>query len=127
LPQATIRGLAEDASGELWISTQAGVWRYDRERAAAIPLPASLGAIAGGDNGPLFRGRDGSLWVGSGRGVELLDPAGPRGGPPGAPPPPPLALPGRGSRACSRTTRPMSPACRIRRRPRWARIPAAGS
>jgi signal transduction histidine kinase/ligand-binding sensor domain-containing protein/DNA-binding response OmpR family regulator len=78
LPQATIRGLAEDASGELWISTQEGVWRYDRERAAAIPLPASLGAIAGGNNGPLFRGRDGSLWVGSGRGVELLDPAGPR-------------------------------------------------
>ena len=76
LPQATIRGLAEDASGELWISTQEGVLRYDRERAAAVPLPSSLGGIATGDNGPLFRGRDGSLWVGSGRGVELLDPAG---------------------------------------------------
>jgi len=64
LPSNTVLALAFDASGSLWIGTDAGLARFDGNRIELVPLP--------GTQSPLIYSltrEDSGLWIGSANGV----------------------------------------------------------
>ena len=70
LPGGSVRGMAQDGDGALWLATGAGLSRYDGDRfhtyTAADGLPVD--AV-----NALLVGRDGSLWLGTGGGLTRFD------------------------------------------------------
>lgn len=71
----SLRSIAEDPEGWLWISTDNGMYRYDRNDAVipygftdGIPSPIFI-------NCQSFREQDGTLWFGNSKGLLVLDTA----------------------------------------------------
>jgi signal transduction histidine kinase/ligand-binding sensor domain-containing protein len=62
LPNSSVTGVAQDASGYLWVSTHSGLARFDGERFTPWPLP-----IDSEQSNPLVRamwpGRNNTLWL----------------------------------------------------------------
>jgi len=72
LPSDAVRGIAEDVSGFLWISTSRGLARMDPVTGAFRPFPQT----GAGDFNPgaAERGREGNIFVGSSAGMLVLSP-----------------------------------------------------
>ncbi len=74
LPEATVSALAQTADGAIWAATeQAGVLRQLPASSAWVPVPG----LPAKHVFKLLRGRDGSLWAGTARGVARWQPTGP--------------------------------------------------
>jgi diguanylate cyclase (GGDEF)-like protein/PAS domain S-box-containing protein len=75
LPDSFVTALAEDAQGRLWVGTNGGAvaW-FDASAGRFVSAP-----VGGGPRGAvssLLGPPDGTLWIGSSRGIERADPAG---------------------------------------------------
>lgn len=61
LPSKAILSLFEDASGNIWMGTQAGMLRFSRTNVSLIPLPEASDS----DFGTISQDSDGTLWLAS--------------------------------------------------------------
>jgi ligand-binding sensor domain-containing protein/signal transduction histidine kinase len=68
-----VHSVLEEESGFVWIGTSGGLLRFDGYRFEPFPLGGD--PIEQGDIRSLVRGHDGRLWVGSSRGIGVIDPA----------------------------------------------------
>ncbi len=64
-----VLGIADGDAGELWVSSNRGLFRVDtvQRRATRLPITATDGTTASGDTylRSMLRARDGSLWIGT--------------------------------------------------------------
>lgn len=72
---ATVYGIVEDHSGDLWISTSRGLSRFDREAGTFFYFGVEDG-LASKElaQNSLFRARDGMIWAGGMNGLTRFDP-----------------------------------------------------
>jgi signal transduction histidine kinase/DNA-binding response OmpR family regulator/ligand-binding sensor domain-containing protein len=75
LSQSSVRAMAQDAKGYLWIGTQAGLDRYDGYSIRSWKSrPGDPHSLSPGFVNALLVGSDDTLWVGTGSGLDRLDP-----------------------------------------------------
>jgi signal transduction histidine kinase/ligand-binding sensor domain-containing protein/CheY-like chemotaxis protein len=67
LPEQSVQALAQTPDGYLWLGTQEGLARFDGVRFTVYDSK-NTPAFPENDITKLYVGRDGSLWIGSGRG-----------------------------------------------------------
>src|SRR5829696_6922881 len=67
LPSDQVRAVAQDAEGQMWFGTDAGLARYDGRRVQSVTSEGLAGprvrALAVGAGGPLWVGADGGAFV----------------------------------------------------------------
>ena len=77
LPGAAAHHLAEDLEGRLWVATSHGLTRLDTDRRTAShyhPDPEDPQSLADEWVGDVLVDADGTLWVGTGQGVDRWEP-----------------------------------------------------
>src|SRR5882724_411796 len=74
----TIRHISEDSQGALWLSTSRGLYRFNRDTGSAVRFhhdPNDPLSLSSDDVKWSGAGRDGTLWVANGAGLDAYDPA----------------------------------------------------
>jgi ligand-binding sensor domain-containing protein/signal transduction histidine kinase len=74
----TIRHISEDSQGALWLSTSRGLYRFNRDTGSAARFhhdPNDPLSLSSDDVKWSGAGRDGTLWVANGAGLDAYDPA----------------------------------------------------
>ncbi len=66
-PASRVSAMAQTSDGKVWISDEAGLYQFGRERRQLRQLP-----LVGGYSRRLQAGRDGDLWIGTADGLYLL-------------------------------------------------------
>lgn len=77
LPSNNIKGMTEDLSGDMWITTDRGLCRYERQSRQFIPFTIHDGLPGNDFNmNSFYRRKDGRIFVGGLNGMIHFDPAG---------------------------------------------------
>lgn len=74
----SVRTMAEDSQGYLWLGTEAGLFQFDPEARRVVAVlrhdPTSPRSLSDDSILRLRRARDGRVWVATPRGLDVLDP-----------------------------------------------------